>query len=36
MKENISRRNFIRLTGMTGAALSLGIYFPADGKEMET
>ncbi|MBT1696527.1 molybdopterin-dependent oxidoreductase [Fulvivirgaceae bacterium PWU4] len=32
---NISRRNFIRLSGMTGAALSLGFYFPAKGKEAE-
>jgi len=31
----LSRRNFIRLSGMTGAALSLGFYFPANGKEME-
>jgi isoquinoline 1-oxidoreductase subunit beta len=31
--KNISRRNFIRLSGMTGAALSLGFYFPAKGKE---
>ncbi|HCW07357.1 MAG TPA: xanthine dehydrogenase, partial [Cytophagales bacterium] len=33
--QNISRRNFIRLSGMTGAALSLGFHFPASGKEME-
>lgn len=32
---NISRRNFIRLSGMTGAALSLGFYFPVKGKEAE-
>lgn len=33
--KNINRRNFIRLSGMTGAALSLGFYFPAKGKEAE-
>lgn len=32
-KQNISRRNFIRLSGMTGAALTLGFYFPAAGKD---
>jgi isoquinoline 1-oxidoreductase beta subunit len=31
--DNLSRRNFIRLSGMTGAAFALGIYFPAKGKE---
>lgn len=34
-KQTLSRRNFIRLGSMTGAALSLGFYFPALGKEME-
>ena len=29
----ISRRNFIKLSGMTGAALTLGFYLPAQGKE---
>ncbi len=29
--KNISRRNFIRLSGMTGAALTLGVYLPAQG-----
>src|SRR6218665_2370008 len=33
--KNISRRNFIRLSGMTGAALSLGFYLPAQAKEVE-
>src|SRR5678815_5146361 len=33
--KNLSRRNFIRLSGMTGAALSLGFYFPAKGEEAE-
>jgi isoquinoline 1-oxidoreductase subunit beta len=26
--KNVSRRNFLRLTGMSGAALTLGFYFP--------
>ncbi|HEY0742997.1 MAG TPA: molybdopterin cofactor-binding domain-containing protein [Chryseosolibacter sp.] len=30
---SLSRRNFIKLSGMTGAALSLGFYFPAKAKE---
>jgi isoquinoline 1-oxidoreductase subunit beta len=34
-KNNLSRRNFIKLSGMTGAALTLGFYFPANGKEVE-
>jgi len=32
-KKNISRRSFLRVTGITGTALCLGIYFSADGKE---
>ena len=32
---NLSRRNFIKLSGVTGAALTLGFYFPANGKEVE-
>jgi isoquinoline 1-oxidoreductase beta subunit len=31
--QNISRRNFLRTTGLTGAALYLGFYFPASAKE---
>lgn len=31
--KNISRRNFIRLSGLTGAALTLGMYTTASGKE---
>ncbi len=31
--ENISRRNFIKLSGMTGVALTLGFHVPALGKE---
>jgi isoquinoline 1-oxidoreductase subunit beta len=33
--ENISRRNFVKLTGMTGAAFTLGFSIPANGKEVE-
>lgn len=32
-QQHISRRNFIKVTGMTGAALTLGFYLPATGKE---
>lgn len=28
----ISRRNFIRMSGISGVALTLGVYFPASGK----
>lgn len=31
--KNVSRRNFIKYTGITGAALTLGFYLPAKGKE---
>jgi isoquinoline 1-oxidoreductase beta subunit len=31
----VSRRNFIKLSGMTGAALSLGFYLPASAEESE-
>ena len=34
-QKNISRRNFIRISGMTGAVLTLGYYMPALGKESE-
>ncbi len=30
--KNISRRNFIRYSGLSGAALTLGFYLPASGK----
>jgi isoquinoline 1-oxidoreductase beta subunit len=30
--KNISRRNFIRIGGITGAALTIGYYLPASGK----
>jgi isoquinoline 1-oxidoreductase subunit beta len=32
-KENISRRSFIKLSGLTGAAFTLGFYFPANARE---
>jgi isoquinoline 1-oxidoreductase beta subunit len=35
ISKNLSRRNFIKLSGMTGAALSLGLYLPANAKETE-
>lgn len=35
VKQPLSRRDFLKLGGLTGAALSLGFYFPASGKEME-
>src|SRR5260221_12666059 len=28
-----SRRDFLKLSGMTGTALALGFYFPVSGKE---
>src|SRR3954470_7046407 len=31
--KNISRRNFVKLSGMSGAVLALGYYFPALAKE---
>ncbi|MFZ6012475.1 MAG: molybdopterin cofactor-binding domain-containing protein [Bacteroidota bacterium] len=30
--KNLSRRNFIKISGMTGAALTLGFYLPAKGE----
>jgi isoquinoline 1-oxidoreductase beta subunit len=33
--KNLSRRNFIKLSGMTGAALTLGFYLPTKGKEAQ-
>ena len=35
MTKNISRRDFIKISGLTGAALTLGIYLPANAKEAE-
>lgn len=32
---NVSRRKFIRLSGMTGAAFTIGYYLPAMGNETE-
>jgi isoquinoline 1-oxidoreductase beta subunit len=34
-QKSISRRNFIKISGITGAALTLGYYMPAAGKEIE-
>lgn len=31
--QNLSRRNFLRVSGLAGTALCLGFYFPAKGKE---
>jgi isoquinoline 1-oxidoreductase beta subunit len=31
--KNVSRRNFIRLTGMSGAALTIGLHFPSWAQE---
>ncbi|TRX03356.1 molybdopterin cofactor-binding domain-containing protein [Flavobacterium gawalongense] len=33
--DNISRRKFLKLSGLTGVALTLGYYLPADAKEAE-
>ena len=33
--ENISRRKFLKLSGLTGVALTLGYYLPADAREAE-
>jgi len=33
INKNISRRNFIRTSGMTGAALTIGFFFPAWAKD---
>lgn len=30
---NLSRRHFVRLSGLTGVGLTLGFYFPAFGKK---
>ena len=32
-KNDLTRRNFIRMSGMTGVALTIGYYLPALGKE---
>lgn len=33
IQKNISRRNFLKTSGMTGAALTIGFYFPSWAKE---
>ena len=35
LNQKISRRSFIKVSGMTGAALSLGFFIPAEGKDAE-
>lgn len=35
IQKNITRRNFIKLSGLTGTALTLGLYLPANAKEAE-
>src|SRR5690349_14575262 len=35
IQKNISRRNVVKLSGMTGAALTLGFSIPANGKEAQ-
>src|SRR6185312_15265009 len=34
--QSLSRRNFLRVSGLAGAALSLGFYFPAKGAGVVT
>ncbi len=34
-KKTLSRRNFLRSTGLSGTALFLGLYFPANAKKSE-
>ncbi len=33
IKKDLSRRNFLRLSGMSGAALTIGFYLPASAKD---
>lgn len=33
INKNVSRRNFLKASGLTGAALTIGYYLPASGKE---
>ncbi len=35
IQKNISRRNFIKLSGLTGTALTLGLYLPANANEAQ-
>ena len=35
IEQAISRRDFIKVGGLTGAALTLGIYFPASGEDAQ-
>ena len=34
INKNVSRRNFLRVSGMTGAVLTIGYYMPASGKDV--
>ncbi|CAN5624397.1 xanthine dehydrogenase family protein molybdopterin-binding subunit [soil metagenome] len=34
INKNVSRRNFVRLSGMTGAVLTLGFHMPASAKDI--
>jgi isoquinoline 1-oxidoreductase subunit beta len=34
INKNVSRRNFVRLTGMTGAVLTIGFHLPASAEEL--
>ena len=34
-QNKVSRRNFIKVSGITGAALTLGLYTPSQGAELE-
>ena len=35
IQNKVSRRNFIKVSGITGAALTLGLYTPTKGAELE-
>ena len=35
MTKNITRRDFIKVSSLTGAALTLGVYLPSNAKEAE-
>ncbi len=35
IQNKVSRRNFIKVSGITGAALTLGLYTPTQGAELE-
>ena len=35
IQNKVSRRNFIKVSGITGAALTLGLYTPSQGEELK-